>query len=201
MNWRVSSLDAYQLVSNSDAHSPQALAREATRLTTELDYYAVKRALETGDGLHGTLEFFPEEGKYHADGHRACGVVWDPPRTRAADGKCPECGKPLTVGVLHRVEELADRPVGHRPAERPGATHILQLHQVLGEIHGVGARSKSVEGRLAALTAQLGSELDICSPSEWTRSPEPAASRWARRSPACARGGSPVSPATTASTA
>ena len=161
MNWRVSSLDSYQLVSNSDAHSPQALAREATILSTDLDYFSVKRALETGHGLQGTLEFFPEEGKYHADGHRACGVCWEPAQTRAAAGRCPECGKPLTVGVLHRVEELADRPVGHRPADRPHATHLIQLHEILGEVHRVGNRSKGVESRLAALVARLGSELDI----------------------------------------
>src|SRR5690606_4136685 len=103
MNWRVPSLDAYQLVSNSDAHSPQALAREATILTVEPNYLAIKRALETGVGLAGTIEFFPEEGRYHADGHRACGVNWQPAQTREADGLCPRCGKPLTVGVLHRV--------------------------------------------------------------------------------------------------
>ncbi len=161
MNWRVSSLDSYQLVSNSDAHSPQALAREATILSADLDYFSVKRALETGDGLQGTLEFFPEEGKYHADGHRACGVCWEPTQTRAADGRCPECGKPLTIGVLHRVEELSDRPVEYQPVDRPPATHVIQLHQILGEFHGVGARSKGVEGRLATLVAALGSELDI----------------------------------------
>jgi DNA helicase II / ATP-dependent DNA helicase PcrA len=161
MNWRVASLDRYQLVSNSDAHSPQALAREATALTAELDYRSVRRALEHGDGLHGTLEFFPEEGKYHADGHRACGVCWDPGRTRENQGRCPECGKALTIGVLHRVEELADRPEGWHPGDRPAVTHLIQLHQVLGEIQGVGARSKSVEGRIASLVASLGSELDI----------------------------------------
>ncbi len=161
MNWRVSSLDSYQLVSNSDAHSPQALAREATLLSAELDYFSVKRALETGDGLQGTLEFFPEEGKYHADGHRACGVRWEPAQTRAASGQCPECGKPVTVGVLHRVEELSDRTAEYQPADRPPATHLIQLHQILGELHGVGPRSKGVEGRLTSLVAQLGSELDI----------------------------------------
>src|SRR3954447_53416 len=127
MNWRVSSLDGYRLVSNSDAHSPAALAREATLLSSDLDYFAVKAALRTGDGLTGTIEFFPEEGKYHADGHRACGVNWEPARTRAAGGRCPECGKPLTVGVLHRVEELADRPEGFTPSGRPGVTHLIQL--------------------------------------------------------------------------
>jgi ATP-dependent DNA helicase UvrD/PcrA len=161
MNWRVASLDAYQLVSNSDAHSPPALAREATVLATELDYFSVKRALETGNGLHGTIEFFPEEGKYHADGHRACGICWEPDRTRQAQGLCPECGKPLTIGVLHRVEELADRPTGYRPDDRPTVTHLLQLHQIVGEINGVGAKSKNVEGRIGTLLAALGSELDI----------------------------------------
>ena len=161
MNWRVASLDRYQLVSNSDAHSPQALGREATMLTAPLDYFAVRRAIETGDGLHGTIEFFPEEGKYHADGHRACGVCWEPARTRQAGGACPECGKPLTIGVLHRVEELADRPMGFRPRGRPEVVHLLQLHELLGEILQVGAKSKSVEGRVAALTASLGPELDI----------------------------------------
>lgn len=110
INWRVGSLDRYQLVSNSDAHSPPALAREATVLTAARDYFAIREALRTGDGLAGTVEFFPEEGKYHADGHRLCGVNWSPERTREAGGRCPECGKPLTVGVLSRVEELADRP-------------------------------------------------------------------------------------------
>jgi uncharacterized protein (TIGR00375 family) len=161
MNWRVPSLDRYQLVSNSDAHSPPALAREATLLTAAVDYFSIKAALETGAGLAGTIEFFPEEGKYHADGHRACGVNWSPAQTRAAAGLCPQCGKPLTVGVLHRVEELAQRRAGERPPGRADATHLIQLHQVLAEIDAVGARSKSVEGRIAPLVAAFGSELQI----------------------------------------
>ncbi|MET8355956.1 UvrD-helicase domain-containing protein [Micromonospora sp. NPDC005171] len=161
MNWRVGSLDGYQLVSNSDAHSPQALGREATVLTAERDYFAVREALRTGDGLAGTIEFFPEEGKYHADGHRLCGINWSPERTRAADGRCPECGKPLTVGVLSRIEELADRPDGHRPAHARDVTHLVPLAEILGEINKVGARSKKVEGRLNELLAALGPELEI----------------------------------------
>ncbi len=161
MNWRVSSLDRYQLVSNSDAHSPPALAREATAFTADRDYPGLMRALRTGDGLHSTVEFFPEEGKYHADGHRACGINWAPEQSRAADGRCPECGKPLTIGVLHRVEELADRPEGWLPEGRPGVTHLIPLAEVLGEILGVGPRSKTVTGRLNELVAALGSELDI----------------------------------------
>jgi DNA helicase-2/ATP-dependent DNA helicase PcrA len=155
MNWRVSSLDRYRLVSNSDAHSPAALAREATLFTGEPDYFAVR----DGRGLAGTLEFFPEEGKYHADGHRVCGVNWSPEQTREAGGRCPECGKPLTVGVLSRVAELADRPVGHRRAGH--VEHLIQLHEILGEINGVGAKSKTVEAQLNHLVATLGAELDI----------------------------------------
>ncbi|HEU4423536.1 MAG TPA: UvrD-helicase domain-containing protein [Pilimelia sp.] len=161
MNWRVSSLDRYRLVSNSDAHSPPALGREATIFTAPRDYFAVREALRTGDGLQGTLEFFPEEGKYHADGHRACGVNWHPDQTRGAGGRCPECARPLTVGVLSRVEDLADRPDGAAPHHAKRATHILQLAQVLGEIHDVGPRSKTVEGQLNALVAALGPELEI----------------------------------------
>ncbi|MEU1966809.1 UvrD-helicase domain-containing protein [Micromonospora sediminicola] len=161
MNWRVGSLDRYQLVSNSDAHSPPALAREATVLTAARDYFAIREALRTGNGLAGTVEFFPEEGKYHADGHRLCGVNWSPERTREAGGRCPECGKPLTVGVLSRVEELADRPVGHRPAHARAVAHLVPLAEILGEINRVGARSKKVEGKLHELVAALGPELEI----------------------------------------
>jgi DNA helicase-2/ATP-dependent DNA helicase PcrA len=155
MNWRVSSLDRYRLVSNSDAHSPAALAREATLFTGTPDYFAVK----DGIGQAGTLEFFPEEGKYHADGHRACGVSWEPARTRAAQGRCPECGRPLTVGVLSRVEDLADRPIGFHRDDH--VEHLIQLHEIIGEIHGVGPKSKTVEGQLNHLVATLGPELDI----------------------------------------
>ena len=107
MNWRVPSLDGYRLVSNSDAHSPPALAREASMFATEMDYYALRAALETGQGYAGSVEFFPEEGKYHLDGHRKCGVRLEPDETKEYGGRCPSCGRPLTVGVLSRVDELA----------------------------------------------------------------------------------------------
>ncbi|WP_117212648.1 UvrD-helicase domain-containing protein [Allorhizocola rhizosphaerae] len=160
MNLRVSSLDRYRLVSNSDAHSPQALAREATEFDCDLDYYAVKRALAGEPGLTGTIEFFPEEGKYHADGHRDCGVNWSPAQTKAAKGVCPVCGRQLTVGVLARVEELADRAPDQQPSPQR-VTHLIQLHQVIGEIEGVGAKSKTVDGKINALVAALGAELTI----------------------------------------
>src|SRR6202044_1057161 len=120
MNWRVSSLDQYRLVSNSDAHSPPMLGREATAFTCEADYFGIERALRTGDGFDGTVEFFPEEGKYHLDGHRACDVRTTPAQTRAAGGKCPVCGKRPTIGVQHRVDLLADRRATGCPG-RPGS--------------------------------------------------------------------------------
>jgi len=144
MNWRVSSLDRFRLVSSSDAHSPPKLGREATVFDTDLDYFALRRALETGRGFGGTLEFFPEEGKYHLDGHRKCGVRIEPEQTTALADRCPACGKPLTVGVLHRVAELADRPAGFRPDGAAGFTCLVQLPQIVGEILGTGPKSKKV---------------------------------------------------------
>src|ERR1700722_17927467 len=161
MNWTCSSLDAYRLVSNSDAHSPPALGREATVFGTELDYFAMAEALRTGRGLEGTLEFFPEEGKYHLDGHRKCGVRIEPEQTTALADRCPACGKPLTVGVLHRVPELADRPAGFRPDGAPGFTCLVQLPQIIGELLGTGPKSKKVTAEVGRLTGALGPELSI----------------------------------------
>jgi DNA helicase II / ATP-dependent DNA helicase PcrA len=161
MNHRVSSLDRYRLVSNSDAHSPPALGREATVLSCPLSYEGVRGALETGAGLDGTIEFFPEEGKYHLDGHRTCDVRLEPEETRARDGRCPVCAKPVTVGVLHRVSVLADRPVGYVPAAAPGWRCLVQLPQVVGELIGVGPKSKAVEAAVSRLVDRLGPELGI----------------------------------------
>ncbi|HET9289440.1 MAG TPA: UvrD-helicase domain-containing protein, partial [Actinomycetes bacterium] len=161
MCWRVSGLDRYRLVSNSDAHSPPALGREATVLATDLDYWAIRRALETGLGFCGTVEFFPEEGKYHVDGHRKCGVRMEPAETRRHGGRCPVCGKPPTVGVLHRVEELADRPEGTRPPGAAGFRNLIQLPELVGEVLGVGPKSKAVTAVVNGLVDRLGPELDI----------------------------------------
>ncbi|MDT0310412.1 UvrD-helicase domain-containing protein [Streptomyces sp. DSM 44917] len=161
MNWRISGLDRYRLVSNSDAHSPPMLGRETTLFDTELDYFAVRRALETGQGHAGSVEFFPEEGKYHVDGHRKCGVRMDPWETREHGGICPVCGKPLTVGVLSRVEELADRAEPVRPEGAAGFRSLVPLPEVVGEILGVGPKSKRVQGQIDRLTASLGPELSI----------------------------------------
>ena len=161
MNWACSSLDPYRLVSNSDAHSPPMLGREATVFNTDLDYFAMAAALRTGNGLEGTIEFFPEEGKYHLDGHRKCGVRVDPEQTRALDTICPQCGKPLTVGVLHRIAELADRPAGFRPPGAAGFTSLVQLPEIVGEILATGPKSKKVVGEIGRLVAALGPELTI----------------------------------------
>ncbi|HZB31344.1 MAG TPA: UvrD-helicase domain-containing protein [Streptosporangiaceae bacterium] len=163
MNWRVASLDRYRLVSNSDAHSPPALAREASAFDTPLDYYAMRRALVTGTGYRGTVEFFPEEGKYHLDGHRKCSVRLEPSETRRLDGRCPECARPLTVGVLNRVEELASYPAGRRAPGAADYQNLVQLPEIVAEIRGVGPRSKTVLGEIASLVAALGPELSILS--------------------------------------
>ncbi|GAB3211355.1 UvrD-helicase domain-containing protein [Marinactinospora thermotolerans] len=161
MNWMVSSLDSYTLVSNSDAHSPPMLAREATRFDTDLDYYAIRRSLETGEGFRGTVEFFPEEGKYHLDGHRKCGIRFEPELTREHGGRCPVCGRPLTVGVFHRVHELADRPVGYQVPGAAGFTNLVPLPEIVSEIVGVGPKSKRVLGEVARLVGEIGPELSI----------------------------------------
>jgi DNA helicase II / ATP-dependent DNA helicase PcrA len=161
MNWMCSALDSYRLVSNSDAHSPPMLGREATSFSTELDYFAMADALRTGNGLAGTLEFYPEEGKYHLDGHRKCGVRLEPEQTRDHGGLCPKCDKPLTVGVLHRVAGLADRPAGYRPADAAASTNLLRLPEIIAEIMSVGSHSKRVSAEVGRLVTALGPELDV----------------------------------------
>lgn len=162
MNWRVSALDRYTLVSNSDAHSPQKLAREATVFHTDLTYSAIFAALKSGDPevFGGTIEFFPEEGKYHHDGHRKCNINWHPTETVAHKGRCAVCGKAVTVGVLHRVEALADRAEGRPPRPHP-FTSLIPLPEVLAEIHGVGPNTKTVQKDFNRLLAKLGPELSI----------------------------------------
>ncbi|MBE3580555.1 MAG: UvrD-helicase domain-containing protein [Thermoanaerobacteraceae bacterium] len=163
MNWRLSMLDRFALVSHSDAHSPRHLAREADIFDTELSYEAIYRALaEPGHpGLVGTLEFFPEEGKYHYDGHRACNVRWRPSQTREAGGVCPVCGRKVTVGVLHRVEELADREEGVRPSGVKHYESLVPLPEAMASALGVGVASKQVWQRYFSLLRRLGPELVV----------------------------------------
>ena len=158
---RCSALDGYTLVSNSDAHSPSKLGREANLLDTGLSYPELARAIQTGEGFHGTIEFFPEEGKYHFDGHRNCGVCLSPVEAEAAGGVCPVCGKRLTTGVLHRVEQLADRPEGYvRPDARPFES-LVPLPEVIAASEGGSATGKKVGAKYEAMLAALGPEFSI----------------------------------------
>ncbi|MDN5344659.1 MAG: hypothetical protein PWQ18_770 [Clostridia bacterium] len=161
MNWRLSVLDPLTLVSNSDAHSPRYLAREANLFDAELAYPAIRHALQEREAANflGTLEFFPQEGKYHLDGHRNCQVCWQPAQTRAAEGICPVCGRKLTIGVLHRVEELADREGGFRPQGARPFESLVPLPEVLASALGVGATSKKVTGLYLEFIQHLGPEL------------------------------------------
>jgi uncharacterized protein (TIGR00375 family) len=161
MNFRISALDRYRLISSSDAHSPDKLGREATRFDTELDYFAVLRALRTGQGFGGTVELFPEEGKYHLDGHRKCEVCLLPERSRAHDGCCPVCKKPLTLGVLHRIEQLADQPPGRIPSGAAPYAHFVPLREVLSEVLGTGPSSRRVHVAYEHLLSEVGPELFI----------------------------------------
>jgi DNA helicase-2/ATP-dependent DNA helicase PcrA len=163
MNWRVSDLDGLTLVSNSDAHSPFNLGREANLLNTDLSFGAIKSALKSGDPdrFLGTFEFYPEEGKYHYDGHRNCNVRLHPQETIENQGQCPVCGKALTLGVLYRVEELADRGQDQRAPQSQPYYSMVQLVDILSDIFKVGAKSKKVLKNYHAAINELGSELDI----------------------------------------
>jgi DNA helicase-2/ATP-dependent DNA helicase PcrA len=173
MNWRVSALDRFLLVSNSDAHSPQKLGREANIFRVPPAYPHLAQALRTKDGFGGTIEFFPQEGKYHLDGHRHCHLRLSPPEARALGGVCPTCGKTLTYGVLHRVLDLADRPDGERPPEAKPFESLIALPEILREVLKVGSSStQKVRQRYFRLLEKLGPELTIL-----RRTPLPELSR------------------------
>jgi len=163
MNWRLSALDSIALISNSDAHSPRKLAREANVLDCELSYPGVLDALMSHDPARFlyTLEFFPEEGKYHLDGHRQCNVRLSPAETQQLKNKCPVCGKKLTVGVLHRVDALADREIGYQPARAIPAKHLLPLEEVIAAALGQKPNTKKVNAEYERLLGCYGSELAI----------------------------------------
>jgi DNA helicase II / ATP-dependent DNA helicase PcrA len=162
MNWRLSSLDRVALVSSSDAHSPDKLGREANLFGCDLSYFAMRDSLRRRDaGFLGTLEFFPEEGKYHHAGHRACGVNLSPAEAAAVGNLCPRCDRPLTGGVASRVAALADRPEGFRPEGAKPFANLVPLVELLGEILGVGATSTRVRKSYDKLLAAAGSELAV----------------------------------------
>lgn len=161
MNWRISSLDQYQLVSNSDAHSPSKIGREANLLDIELSYEGLSRALCRGEGLLGTVEFFPEEGKYHYDGHRKCEVCLTPEEAEKMGNICPVCGKKLTMGVEHRVEQLADRKYGYRKENAKEFESLVPLAEVIASCMGYSSGSKKVQSCYENMLEKLGPEFEI----------------------------------------
>ncbi|MDI6764325.1 MAG: endonuclease Q family protein [Thermodesulfobacteriota bacterium] len=163
MNWRLSNLDAITLISNSDAHSPNRLGREANGFDGELNYQEVVDILRTKDRRKFlfTIEFFPEEGKYHYDGHRQCGVIFSPAETRSHQYLCPQCGKRLTVGVMHRIEELSDRQEGFIPKNAIPSIHLIPLEEVIAGGLGVRVGTKTVEAEYDRLVERGGSEFHI----------------------------------------
>ena len=163
MNWRLSQLDEITLISNSDAHSPSKLGREANVLNGDLSFDGIKTAFTSGDPalFLGTIEFFPEEGKYHYDGHRNCQIRLSPEEARTHDSVCPECGKPVTRGVMHRVEMLADHPAGHRSRRALPYWSLVPLVELIAEVHGAGVNTKRVTEAYRQLLATLGNEFEI----------------------------------------
>lgn len=162
MNWRVSKLDKYRLVSNSDAHSASKLAREATVFNIDPNYYSIMNALKTGEGYVGTVEFFPEEGKYHEDGHRKCNICMSAEETQKHNGICPVCGKPMTIGVSYRVNELADKKDLNTLPKTAGKVYsLIPLQEIISEIMQVSASSKSVCNEYEKLINKFGTELSI----------------------------------------
>ncbi|MCX5698390.1 MAG: endonuclease Q family protein [Candidatus Omnitrophica bacterium] len=163
MNWRLSALDKFTLISNSDAHSPQKIGREANVFNCELDYKTIREVLKTKDKSRflSTIEFFPEEGKYHFDGHRLCGIRWSPQETKAHNGKCPKCGRSVTVGVVNRVEKLADRPEGFKPDNAIPFKNLIPFAEIIAEARGVGKASINVERDYLSYLAKFGTEFNI----------------------------------------
>jgi uncharacterized protein (TIGR00375 family) len=163
MNWRVNHLDGVAITSHSDAHSPQKLGREATVVRTSLSFDDIIGAIKSNDErLRGTIEFFPEEGKYHLDGHRICNVRFTPAETKAHGGICPVCGKPLVVGVHNRLEELAARPHGHQPKNTKRVEYIIPLAEILAELNNTkSASGKAVTAQYHEVIDRLGDEFNV----------------------------------------
>ena len=161
MNWRVPAIEKMQLISNSDAHSPSKLGREANLMEIEMSYNGLEKAIQTGEGLSGTIEFYPEEGKYHLDGHRKCQVCLTPKQTKEQGGICPVCGKKLTVGVLHRIEELADKEEGYIKEGAKPFEKLVPLMEIIAEDMGYSTASKKVFEKYQQALLKLGTEFEI----------------------------------------
>lgn len=163
MNWRLSKLDRFSLISNSDSHSPSKIGREANVFDCELDYFKIRDALRKKDKSKFlyTIEFFPEEGKYHFDGHRLCNICFSPKQSKENKNRCPKCGRPLTIGVMNRVEQLADRPQGTVPENAIPFKNLIPLAEIIAEAKGVNKGSLAVEKEYRGLLAKFGSEFEI----------------------------------------
>jgi len=163
MNWRLSKLDRITLISNSDAHSPSKLGREANVFDCELDYNEISEVIKTKDKNRFlfTVEFFPEEGKYHFDGHRNCGILLSPAETRKNKSICPVCHKRITVGVMHRVEDLADRPDGFIPPNSIPFKNLIPLQEIIAEALGQAPDTKGVEEEYKKMIQNFGNEFRI----------------------------------------
>jgi len=163
MNWRLSVLDKITLISNSDAHSPAKLGREANVFDTELSYPAIIQAIKTKDPKKFlyTIEFFPQEGKYHYDGHRACNIRLSPKESKKYNNICPNCGRPLTLGVAYRVEELADRPEGTKPKGAISFKNLIPLEEIIANALGQGTGTKRVTQEYQSLIKEFGNEFEV----------------------------------------
>lgn len=162
MNWRIDELQTRTLVSHSDAHSPQKLGREANIINAELDYQDIIGAIKTNDQRFvGTIEFYPEEGKYHYDGHRLCNVRFAPAATKKLNGICPVCGKPLTIGVEYRVDEIANQPAEFRFPTTKTVEYIVPLMEILAQIHHRPVTSQVIKRDYDRIIAEFGDEFSI----------------------------------------
>lgn len=161
MNWRLSALDRFQLISNSDAHSPAKLGREANLLSGSLSYEGLKKAIEAGEGLAGTIEFFPEEGKYHFDGHRKCHICMSPAEADRSEGICPVCKRKMTIGVSHRIDQLADREEGFVLSDGKPFESLVPLTEVIAASTGRSAAGKRVQEEYQSMLDKLGTEFAI----------------------------------------
>ena len=162
MNWRISALDKITLISNSDAHSPRKLGREANVFDCKMDYFEITDTIKRKDKTRFlyTVEFFPEEGKYHYDGHRACNISFSPNETKNNGNKCPVCKRGLTVGVMNRVEELADREEGFVPDNAIPSRHLVPLEEIISEVFNSGVNTLKVSREYEKLVA-LNTEFEI----------------------------------------
>ncbi len=161
MNWRLSCLDRFTFISNSDAHSPVRIGREANIFDVPFGYREIREAIKTKNGFLSTIEFFPQEGKYHYDGHRKCDVCLSPKESKKLNNRCPVCGAPLTVGVMHRIDELADRPEGFTPQKPVPCRHLVPLAEIISEALDVGEKTVTANTQYDRLVQRFGSEFNV----------------------------------------